>query len=1640
MPAPLFSHLQDQLNLGLSCIKELWKYDAKSWVTGVHAADINGDGDIEVLAGSRDGRIYILTPERRLIYESVIGNKAWISSVVGLSFPLDQQSQAAARMVVAGRDGNIYALDKDGKPLPKETYSALEARPDSSVPLDLASQQCWYSSAPHPVGQLHVGTNTPPSFVVFGSEDYSAYALDIATGALRWRFPTHGKIQAIFSCDLNGDGEMETLVGSHDQHLYILDSYGHELARLPMEDPIQSLFASDIDGDGIVEILLGTRAKNLLALTPDFQKKWSRQLSSRILSLTVADLNNDQRLEILAASDDQYLSILNDTGKVIWRYNFNARLYSLYALDLDHDGHIEVLAGSEKNSVQCLRIQLNKDLEKKIYRSYTTLSRTNPENLLHLTSKQYDMLQDVLGSSRHQFDPTHHMKDIKQSMEKHDYTTALLTLLKLKDQNVELLWERRVGYFQALCIGDTSGEGRNDIITGALDGTVSAFSTTGRLLWSTRWSDEQIDDIQAGYFYNNRSVDILIHSSSGRLTALPAGRRRNTFVPACEQAVAGFSLLADTPYKTTEILLGTEQRQLLLYTGAFQNQTTTFELPVDIQFIFVPPPVEGLVRTPEILLVAPNQILAYTRGGKLSWDFNIHALVLSVFAADLEHDGRLETLVGSENRNLYLLDDQGQVRWRYYLPHSVLALEAADLDGDGLMEVLACCANGWLYVFTAAGDLIWHYSGRDPIWDLCVGDFDHDGKIEIAVASEERLEFLQVNNQKELSRLIADCWSHLLADHAPFEILSSLVTNGDPAMRAAALSKLADLQPFPPEALTLFENAVHDTFATVREVLPRAVMQVYQADPARALQIINQLFTDQVRDVRVAVLENLLLLVPYDWNAILSYIKRASESPERSLRRTAIRKINHLIKVSQKPQAEQIFQILLQTAQDLESDWIKEESGTAFAHLFDAYPDDLLVYLYQLLAYPLQPLVLRHIAYKLSDPQAEKLYSALFTLCLGAETDENEIAPLLSTIEGCLAALPHLKLNADVWLIFRELSTLTNMSSLEELAYYTPDLTTDKLLPTNTFIAPFLHVIERISTVTRPLKIYLRRDDLTDRLNSLLEGMNTLDALQRYTEREYNVSLRPDAIQPRLPEFVVLKILFARWQKMFRAQRGRPRLTCDLQSRQVHLEETVGIWLAVSNNGRSSANNVKVTLLSSETFEVLHSTFETEVIPAQRNTVAEFLIKPLLTPSAHLNLIFEIAYDDPEEGLISSPFHERLDFIERQREFTPVENPYSTGTPAEARMCYGRDKELAELRDNLTRTSAQTVLVLYGQRRSGKTTLLFQLAQTQLLEKHLPVLIDMQSLAYNLDLCSFLFKIAHKIAQTMGKKGLAIPLPVRAEFVPDPTFAFDCFLDEVEAYLQNRKLILLLDEFEVLEDQVSKGKLQPEIFQYLRSLMQHHQYMHFLLSGTHRIEKLTRNYWSVFFNIAIHYRLSGKITPVGAASLITDPVREMLEYEPLAVTKISQLTADQPYLIHLVCRALVDHCNQQRKNYVSINDVNLVLRQVMETGTIHFDWIWNKIAPNERILLAAIAKGGKDDGRLLSLNDISEIYHKYHLAYNQSNVLTALKTLRAEDVIEVNDNTLLDIAPDDAQYSISIGLLRQWLLREQSLELFAVHS
>src|SRR5437764_1899765 len=175
-------------------------------------------------------------------------------------------------------------------------------------------------------------------------------------------------------------------------------------------------------------------------------------------------------------------------------------------------------------------------------------------------------------------------------------------------------------------------------------------------------------------------------------------------------------------------------------------------------------------------------------------------------------------------------------------------------------------------------------------------------------------------------------------------------------------------------------------------------------------------------------------------------------------------------------------------------------------------------------------------------------------------------------------------------------------------------------------------------------------------------------------------------------------------------------------------------------------------------------------------------------------------------------------------------------------MFYGREQDLELLKENLTGTSANMVVVLYGQRRSGKTTLLRHLVNTSTLEPHIPVFMDMQREALEFTTSKFIYHVALVISDALEKKSIVVQQLPLQDVERDPTLAFNLFLDRVEVALGERKLVILIDEFEILEQKVTEKLLDREMFPYLRSLMQHRRGINFLLSGTQTLKQLTAEY------------------------------------------------------------------------------------------------------------------------------------------------------------------------------------------------------
>jgi outer membrane protein assembly factor BamB len=1638
------SELQDALRIGLAVVSEIWHHSAKSWVTSVAAADIDSDGDIEILAGSRDGRVHALTRRGDLRWERIVGNKSWVGTLA----VQPESSSLVARMLIGNREGMIFALDKDGKIVSPDGKLLASYRQDwTSEP----EQAAYWLKSEQVIRQVVITEPTPASLsmIVAGSEDRRIYALDTESGELLWTFPTQGPVRAVFAADVNGDGEIEILAGSGDHHLYLLDRRGRCLHRHLMEDrQIYTIFAADIDHDQRVEILVGTDAKDLLVLTHDFSPKWSHHFPNRLLCLQVADLDNDGQTEIIAGSEDQHLYILDHQGTRLWRHHLGAGIFSLYAIDFDHDGQIELLVGAEDKRLHVLRIRPARQLARKIRRQYQMLGKPLLESLTELLPAEQDLLRDILEEDfrPHAFVKPATLEYARVCMAAGEYLHALIELLRLQQQKVQQRWYKdKIGHIRALYLGDISGDPQREIVIGTAEGLVQAFNTTGKSLWNLQLGG-QILALQTGYLDHRKWQDILACSSDHHIYVISGTKKSVTRTFAMSEWMSSFYMLAQERHGTPSVIVGTEDKKLCFYGSNLATPSQTISTPQGIKIVSAydakqAPHVPG-EQIPEVIAGSlENTVTAYSRHGRFLWNYHTHDRVLAIAIKDLDGDGRVEIIIGSEDRNVHVLSNDGRLKWRYFTEHRVIAIDACDLDNDGSLEVLAGCGDGRLYVLSAQGDLLWHYQTNDRIRVVRAEDIDDDGHVEIALGSEDRLELLSVVDQEEVSQQIAVCWKALLQDRQADEVITALLTHSNPLLRAFALRKFAERPDFVASDMQMLKERVKDG-ALVRLALTYATIHRYSVDPQQATLLLNQLSTSWDRTLRVAFVAQLPTLAQQNWELGLEYLERFLRNQDRFVRRAVIRQITQLIPIAPEQPDNPLLQLVLLGFNDEESRWIPQESARAFARFLDRYHEQIIVYLYHFITNCEHYDLLSLVSYYARNPQAQHLFSAMATLLLHLHrTDEQKrVDDAVNGVVAALAEIRALPYGQDSWLLYREFARLLSLHTIEGIANYQCSLQPNQFSPENVYVPLTLHILERFDSITRLLMIYLHRTALNDQLNSLLEASAAIEKLQEYLEQQYASAL-PDENIARLPDRNLFEIILQQWSSTVKAAfgelSGRPDLHVALKTASARREEEVTIQLVISNQGRSSANQVKATLLDSADFSVIGpNSLEIGPIVSQEEVEAEFTIRPRDSISL-LTLAFETVYYDEfangksEHAMKWLSYEGSLELTAPPQEFKHIPNPYSTGTPTrDKNMFYGRANDIAFLKDNLTRTEAKSVIVLYGQRRSGKTTLLRHLVNTSVLGEHIPVLIDMQEEEYKITVSKFLHHVAHHIFQALRKRDITLPRPEKADFTSDPTFAFNLFLDEVEMCLSAQKIVLLLDEFEVLETQVEKKQLEPEIFPYLRSLMQHRQSLNFVLSGTHEIGQLTRGYWSVFFNIAHHHRLS-RLAPQDAHDLITQPVADYLEYEQHAIEKIRVLTGDQPYLIHLVCRSLVDLCNSRHKAYVTIHDVNIVQQHVMQTGQFHFDWIWDQITPDEQMALSAIAEGRKEEGRLISLSEIEDLYRQHHLPLKRDVLLKAIKRLADFDVVE-DDST--QIAPERKRYRISVGLIGKWLRKEKALE------
>ncbi len=495
-----------------------------------------------------------------------------------------------------------------------------------------------------------------------------------------------------------------------------------------------------------------------------------------------------------------------------------------------------------------------------------------------------------------------------------------------------------------------------------------------------------------------------------------------------------------------------------------------------------------------------------------------------------------------------------------------------------------------------------------------------------------------------------------------------------------------------------------------------------------------------------------------------------------------------------------------------------------------------------------------------------------------------------------------------------------------------------------------------------------------------------------------------------------------------RELQGKAELDLDMRTEHVRIQETptaVVLVFELVNRGEGLASNVQMSLQVEGNALRLESA-PTHYLPplGQGDAIrAEFTVRR--AGAGTVPITVEVRYDDPQREGQTRSFVRQVRFFVEEAEYREIgSSPYIAGPPVKTpEMFYGRQPIFTWIQENLSGTYQDNVLVLYGERRTGKTSVLYQL------HYHLPdtyafVLIDLQSIAYALGSTGdLLYAMARKAASGLRRLGFDLEPPQREAYDEHPIETFEILGERIGqlATAMNRRAVLMTDEFDLLIEAVDSGRVSPYVFDCIRGLMQHQEGLSFIFAGAHRLSSMLKNPQSILFNTALRRKVSF-LDRSDAERLIREPVADVLFYDELAVEKILRVTAGHPYFVQYICHEIVNMARRERKNFVALRDVDRALQTTVQETTGIIRHAYMSLSQGEQIVLAAIARI-TDDGRpYVGLEDIGETLRQDDINLSKRDLFETLRHLVERDFVTERGGESAG-----RQYRFTMELVRVWL-------------
>jgi tetratricopeptide (TPR) repeat protein len=578
--------------------------------------------------------------------------------------------------------------------------------------------------------------------------------------------------------------------------------------------------------------------------------------------------------------------------------------------------------------------------------------------------------------------------------------------------------------------------------------------------------------------------------------------------------------------------------------------------------------------------------------------------------------------------------------------------------------------------------------------------------------------------------------------------------------------------------------------------------------------------------------------------------------------------------------------------------------------------------------------------------------------------------------------------------------------------------------------------------------------DINDALNQYLKQTSYRDKERSYNFAKAQINQLIDDIKEKPTKFSydgfmpllekVCMLLDASFKVV--EQASTPKVTVKIlgESSVVSVDGSVQIKISVENSKDSSPiRDIKLKINKSDGVDSPYTAEHADSVDGSEHcelqlkaTLSDKVIKDKAT-TINVNCCYKIR---SQEDAIELQTQLSLRLYSED-EFEAIPNPYEVlangGPVLDTKMFYGRNEFIERITEAVIKTNSKQV-VIYGQKRSGKSSVLYHLKKKlEATNQTFCITFSIGDIFNeNLSAAQLFYKIISKIEEEIEFAGGNVPdfkCPTFKDFADEPNPA-DFFRKQIRLFKKacslidewkNKKLVIMIDEFTYLYAAIKEDKIDSGFMKQWKAITQSEESAYSSVLVGQDVFPMFKDEFPNEFGVTQDERLT-YLAKADAVRLIEEPMGEPKSGKRFiedAVETIIDYTSCNPYYIQIFCARLVSEMNRKKYMQVTSADVKEIADSFINGGQALTDDKFDNL----------LNAGEKYDIQAISQETTKLVLKK--IATNAQHIGYCLREQISIGDKEMEDKVLADLVKREVleqkndSYKIQVKLFQEWLLK-----------